>query len=456
MSLRFQLALVLSLMLMATLGGFGFAAHWLVSEKTYTQVKNSLAGDARVVAERLLASADLGQRNDVDYTDAASPYESADPNTLTKTPSFATVCPITPLNSADATDALQRRLQQAVRTGEAFEISEKGFAEILSGRTWSEEVPVTEGVLVQTHLVYNKPVFRNNQLINVAQVAQSVAPIQASLMQFRNWLLLGSGAATLLMFGLTWVVASRGLSPLASSLNTLLRELNAAHKHTQAQQDFVADVSHELRAPLTTVRGNLGLLQRTLSDDDRQAVLRDAVDETERMSRLVNQLLLVARATAPDATPQSFCCEPMLLRPLIEEMGRKAARMMQGKTFRIHIANNISADAAVLANPDALKQVLLILLDNAAKFTGRGGHVSLSLSLEGRWASLRVQDNGAGISAEDLPHVFERGYRGSTPCSGHGLGLSIAQQLMAAQGEHITVSSTKGVGSVFSVLLPLE
>ena len=502
MSLRFQLALVLSLMLMATLGGFGFAAHWMVSHNTYTQVENNLAGDAHVVAERLLASADSGQRNDVryadaDYADAASPFESADPNTLTKTPSFADICPVT---FTGTTDALQQRLQSAIKIGDAFPVSEAGFDALLRGQSVSEVMPVNEGSLSQAHLIYNKPVFKDNQLVNVAQVAQSVEPIETRLMQLRNWLLLGSGTATLLMFGLTWVVASHRLNPLkriaqimrdvphqpaqriqlnqpdqpaqriqtiepnqfhgelnslASSLNTMLHELHTAHQHTQAQQDFVADVSHELRAPLTTVRGNLGLLQRNLSDADRQAVLRDAVDEIERMSRLVNQLLLVARAAAPDATTKSFCCEPVPLHPLIEDMGRKAIRLMQGRTFSIHIANTVRANCAALGNSDALKQVLLILLDNAAKFTPQGGQVSLSLSIEGRWARLSVQDNGAGISADELPHVFERGYRGSTPCAGNGLGLSIARQLMEAQGGHITVTSTAGVGSVFSVLLPV-
>ena len=459
MSIRFQLALVLSLMLMATLGGFGFAAHWTLSQRSYSQMKSSLAGDANAIAKRLLASADLVQRNDAAYAetaladaDVALPIESLNPNTLTKTPSFASVCPI-PV--ANATTALQQRLQDAVNTGEAFPVSATGFAAILRGQSWSEVTPVAEGSLMQTHLVYSKPVFKDNRLINVAQVAQSIAPIEASLLQFRNWLMLGSSTATLLMFGLTWVVASQGLRPLAASLNSLLRELRDAHRHTQTQQEFVADVSHELRAPLTTVRGNLGLLQRELSDADRQAVLHDAVDEIERMSRLVNQLLMVARSTVPDATAQSFCCEPVQLRPLIEETGRTATRLMQGKAFAVHIANSVSADVAALGNSDALKQVLLILLDNAAKFTPRGGQVSLSLGIEGGCAKFSVQDTGAGISAEDLPHVFERGYRGSTICTGHGLGLSIAKQLVEAQGGSIDVNSTAGAGSVFSVLIRL-
>ena len=462
MSLRFQLALVLSLMLMATLGGFGFAAHWTLSQRSYSQMKSSLAGDANAVAERLLAS-------DVPYAetalaetasaataladaDVASPIESLNPNTLTKTPSFAAVCPIP---AASATTALQQRLQDAVNTGEAFPVSDTGFAALLRGQSWSEVAPVAEGSLMQTHMVYSKPVFKANRLVNVAQVAQSIAPIEASLLQFRNWLMLGSGTATLLMFGLTLIVTSQGLRPLAVSLNNLMRELRDAHRHTQAQQEFVADVSHELRAPLTTVRGNLGLLQRQLSDADRQAVLHDAVDEIERMSRLVNQLLMVARTTTPDATAQSFCCEPVPLRSLIQETGRTATRLMQGKTFTVHIPNNASADAAALGNSDALKQVLLILLDNAAKFTPRGEQVSLSLGIAGGWAKLSVQDTGTGISAEDLPHVFERGYRGGTLCAGHGLGLSIARQLIEAQGGQITVTSQVGAGSVFSVLIRL-
>jgi signal transduction histidine kinase len=502
MSLRLQLALVLSFMLMATLCGLGIAAHWLVSQNSYTEVRNNLAGDASIVAERLLASNDLAPRHDVSYSysnleDAVSPFESEDPNTLTKTPIFD-ICLARPAKTAGA---LQRRMQQAISTGDAFPLSEDGFAAILRAQPWSETVEVTEGGLAQTHLVYNKPVFKNNQLVSVAQVAQSIEPLEARLLQFRNWWLLGSGTATMLMFGLTLVVASRGLNPLkriaqmmqaaaqhdasgpatplvyssthathfthrasqfhgelnelATSLNTMLNELNVAHQQTQSQKDFVADVSHELRAPLTTVRGNLGLLQRNLSDDDRQAILRDAVDEIERMSRLVNQLLLVARASTPHATEKSFCCEPVLLRPLIEEMGRKAARLMQGKAFSLNVAEGVPAQVAALGNPDALKQVLLILLDNAAKFTPRGGQVALSLGMQGQWATLSVQDNGVGISAEDMAHVFERGFSGSRLGVGNGLGLSIARQLIEAQGGQILVSSKVDAGSVFSVIIRL-
>ena len=439
MSLRFQLALVLSLMLMATLGGFGFAAHWMLSQNSYRQMTNSLAGDANAVAERLLASAETAL-GETAFADAASPIESANPNTLTKTPSFASVCLI---SVTDYTTALQQRLQTAVNSGEAFPVTADGFAAVLRGQSWSEVVDVTEGSLAQRRMVYSKPIFKDNRLITIAQVAQAIAPIEASLLRFRNWLLLGSSTATLLMFGLTWVVTSRGLYPL-KRIGQLL----------QAQQNFVADVSHELRAPLTTVRGNLGLLQRELNETDRQAVLHDAVDEVERMSRLVNQLLLVARAATP-AAQAPFCCEPVPLRPLIQEMGRKAVRLMQDKTFSIYISDTVSTAAAALGNPDALKQVLLILLDNAAKFTQPGGQVALSLWVEGRWAKISVQDNGAGIAAEDLPHVFERGYRASTLCAGHGLGLSIAKQLIEAQGGQIGVTSVPNEGSLFSVQLAL-
>ena len=446
MSLRLRLALAFSLMLLSALGGFGFAAHGWVARNTFNTVKQNLAVDADAIAEQLTISTNLIQQNNLgDVGDVE--FETDRPVILTKTPGFTNVC--TP-------DQQVQHLQDAVIKGDAFPVSDAGFDALLRGEVWSEVVDMNTTGLLQAHMVYNKPVFRGKQLIKVAQVAQSIEPQQASLMRLRDWLLLGGGTATVLMFGLTWVVSSQGLRKFGASLNTALQELRTANQHSQAQQEFVADVSHELRAPLTTVRGNLSLLQHDLSEADREAVLHDAVDEVERMSRLVNQLLMVARANSSTQTGPAFCHEAISLRPLIEEMARKSSRLMQGKLFSLRFAGSAANTATVLGNPDALKQVLLILLDNAAKFTPTGGQITLGLAVNASQAHISVQDNGAGIAPADLSHVFERGYCGANPCAGHGLGLSIAKQLVEAQGGQISATSQLGAGSAFTVALPLQ
>jgi signal transduction histidine kinase len=483
MSLPLRLAILFSTLLAIVLGVTGLATHAAIAGSERNAMESQLASEA----SQLIASTDLLQRNDVPF---ATPLE-APQDTITRISTFTEVCTPT---------GIKRRLQSAIQRGDALPLSEAGFDAVLQGRNWSEVVNVDtsvdgEGDSTQ-HLIFNQPVLQNDHVVAVAQIARPMETQEARLMTLRNWLVAGSGAATAAVFGLTWAVAAHGLHPLrrivrtmsasaehhefsdqiepsqfdgelqqlAASLNIMLQDLRHTHHLAEAQQAFVADVSHELRAPLTTVRGNLGLLQRNLSEEDRRAVLRDAVDEVERMSRLVNQLMMVARASAHiGARPglpcePSFCCEPIWLKPLVEEMTRKAAALAQDR--RLFLA--VASDVAATGNPDALRQVLLILLDNAAKFTPAGGQIVVSLETSAQHARISVSDTGVGIAPQDLPYVFDRGYRGSGQSyaassipSGNGLGLSIARQLMQAMGGALHVTSQLGTGSTFTVELPL-
>ena len=479
MNLPLRLAILFSIVLAIALGVTGLATHAAIADSEQNAMESQMA----IEASQLIASTDLLQRNDV-------PYGVAQQDTITRISTFTEVCTPT---------GIKRRLQNAISNGKALPLSEAGFAAVLEGKNWSEVVNADfssdgEGDPAQ-HLIFNQPVVQNDHVIAVAQIARPLETQEARMVTLRNWLVAGSGMATAIVFGLTWAMAAHGLHPLrrivqtirasaahhefnahiepsqfdgelhqlATSLNTMLLDLRQTHHLAEAQQAFVADVSHELRAPLTTVRGNLGLLQRNLSEEDRRAVLRDAVDEVERMSRLVNQLMMVARASAhsnflPGAPPEpNFCCEPIALKPLVEEMTRKAAALAQDRRLFLAVAGDVQASG----NPDALRQVLLILLDNAAKFTPAGGQIVVSLETEGHNARISVRDTGVGIAPDDLSHVFDRGYRGSQQRAasgmscGNGLGLSIAIQLMQAMGGTLQVTSQMGAGSVFMIGLPL-
>ena len=474
MNLPLRLAILFSTLLAIVLGVTGLATHAAIAGSERTAMESQLASEA----SQLIASADLLQRNDVPY--AVSPQD-----TITRLAKFN--------NEVCTPTGIRRQLIGAISRGEALPMSDAGFAAVLEGKSWSEVINVDpssdgEGDPSQ-HLIFNQPVLQNDHVIAVAQIARPLETQEARLTTLRNWLILGSGMATAVVFGLTWAVAAHGLNPLrrivqavrapatyrefnsqiepsqfdgelnqlATSLNFMLKDLQHTHHLAEAQQAFVADVSHELRAPLTTVRGNLGLLQRNLSEEDRRDVLRDAVDEVERMSRLVNQLMMVARASAhPGALCEpNFCCESINLKTLVEEMTRKAAALAQDR--RLFLA--IPADVFGTGNADALRQVLLILLDNAAKFTPAGGHIVVALEAEGQHANISVRDTGVGIAPQDLPYVFDRGYRGDDgqmhPASGNGLGLSIAKQLIQAMGGTLQVTSQVGTGSAFVIGLPL-
>jgi signal transduction histidine kinase len=234
-----------------------------------------------------------------------------------------------------------------------------------------------------------------------------------------------------------------------------------AERALATQREALADVSHELRTPLTTVRGNLGLLQRNeaMPDAERRAILRDAIDEVERMSRLVNDLL--ALAGAESNTTRTLRLSAIPLAPLAIEVTRKAMTLAQGRAIFLD-GSLRSANPAdypkVTGNADAIRQVLTILLDNAIKFTPEDGHIVVALDVEGDWAHIHVRDTGAGIPPEDQPHIFERFYRATrgehTP-AGYGLGLAIAKSLVEAQGGTIRVTSELGQGSTFTVSLRL-
>jgi signal transduction histidine kinase len=373
-------------------------------------------------------------------------------------------------------------MRRLVSAGQALPVSDEGLDALRAGQTWVEQYLF----LNEVHLIYNQPIVEDDRVVGVAQVAQSLTDEQQMLATLRDGVLFGSGAAAALVFGLTWGLAGRALLPLArmtrdaraiatqrdftrrlepprrgdelgqlsAALNAALNELHAAYHQAESelatQRGAVADVSHELRAPLTTVRGNLSLLQRELPMDasERAAILRDAIDEIERMSRLVNEILLLSRAGQQGATR----IEPVDVAPIASEMRRKALALAQGRSIALDVR---AARSVVLGNADALNQVLLILLDNAIKYTPLDGRIAISLDSDDARAHISVIDNGAGIAPEAVPHVFERYYRADATSNGLGLGLSIAKSLVQAQGGTIDVRSSLGHGTMFTVSLPL-
>ena len=198
------------------------------------------------------------------------------------------------------------------------------------------------------------------------------------------------------------------------------------------------------------MRGNLALLQRDppIGEEDRRAALADLVAETERMSRLVDDLLTLAHVEAG----RPLAREPVELAPLLDDVCRRARLLAPGRA----IDCEAPAGLAVLGDRDALQQVLLILVDNALKYTPAGGTVGVTATPAARGVAIAVRDSGIGIPAAALPHLFERFYRVDAARSrgGAGLGLAIARALVDGQGGTIAVESREGEGSVFTVTLP--
>lgn len=241
------------------------------------------------------------------------------------------------------------------------------------------------------------------------------------------------------------------LGKLAITFNEMLASLEEAYT---VQQRFVADASHELRAPLAIIRGNLELLQRQrgLSDSELAEILGDVQSETARMSRLIGDLLSLARADTGGLTVHRAEVE---LDAVAIEAFRVARVQADSHVLRIGQLQ----PARVLGDRDRLKQLLLILIDNALTYTPPGGQITLCLRATSDQAILEVSDTGIGIAPEDLPHIFDRFYRADKARSrvhgGTGLGLSIAQWIVDQHDGQIDVHSEPGKGSTFAVCMPL-
>lgn len=237
---------------------------------------------------------------------------------------------------------------------------------------------------------------------------------------------------------------------LAMTFNEMLSRIEELFR---AQQRFVADVSHELRSPLTAVRGNLDLLKRGAAEDptERSQALEAMDSETARMSRLVSDLLLLARQDA--GVP--IAKQPIELDTLMLEVYRQAQLTARGVTLTLGAEDQ----AIIVGDRDRLKQVLLNLVDNAIKYTTPGGKVTLSLNKDETWVKIAVQDTGIGIASENIPNLFDRFYRvdkaRSRDAGGTGLGLAIAKSVVDAHNGKITVESQLGKGTIFTVWLPL-
>jgi signal transduction histidine kinase len=251
-------------------------------------------------------------------------------------------------------------------------------------------------------------------------------------------LALGAGSAVALG-GCSWWLAGRSLRP--------------AQQAWERQQSFVANASHELRAPLTLLRASAEVALRSLArGDDRRQLLGDVLHETDHMSRLMDDLLLLSRL---DVGRIKVDRQPIPLADLFADVRRQVGRLAEERSIRL--CAECESDV-VLADPTRLRQVLIILLDNALRHTPGGGSVEIGTQKHGNYVNINVADTGSGIAAEHVPHVFERFYRGVGGSrgsqGGSGLGLSIAKGLVEAQGGQIAIESQIGQGTHVTVMLP--
>ena len=378
-------------------------------------------------------------------------------------------------------------VQLWARNGQ-LKMSSPGIREFAHQPLDAMDLSVAQPVLRDTtmrsvHLrVLTVPLVLGKRPAGVLQAATNMALVDAIRSTLLSVLLALTVLSIVLAAIASWVSIGRALAPLETVIETaeqitraddLSRRipyhgpasdeiglLIAAFNHTLArledlftsQQRFVADVSHELRTPLTVIKGNADLIRKFGADDES---LDSITDESDRLTRLVGDLLLLTQAESGKLPLNLRRVElDLLLTDVLQEM-----RVLAGEKVKLRLTE--IDQVLVQGDPDRLKQVFLNLISNAIYYTPQAGDVYLSLSKAGDMAKVIVRDTGPGISPQDLPHIFDRFYRGEksrtrSKTSGFGLGLSIAYWIVDTHGGRIEVDSHDGQGTTFCVYLPLS
>ncbi|OXS56238.1 hypothetical protein B1A99_20955 [Cohnella sp. CIP 111063] len=278
--------------------------------------------------------------------------------------------------------------------------------------------------------------------IATQQMLTNVSAEIGMLRRLRLILLLGGAAGLMIAVGAGFYLANRALIPIRLSM--------------EKQRQFVSDASHELRTPLSVIQAHAELLLRhpdhTIEQDSKH--VSTVLQESRRMSKLVGGLLTLARS---DSDQLDLERKPVQLDRIVQESVNKMTMLAEIKDIILNA--EIDASIPMIADEERLHQLLATLLDNAIKYTPEGGVVRVVCRRMTHTARLEIEDTGIGISPEDLPHVFDRFYRGDKARArregGTGLGLAIASWIVERHGGKIKVDSKLSVGTLVSVTLPL-
>ena len=325
--------------------------------------------------------------------------------------------------------------------------------------------------------IYTAPVMDNNQLVAIVQVAQSTSTVQATLGRLLTTLLIAAPLLLLATAASGYFLAARALRPvdtmtrmarrisaedlsarlnltsddelgrLASTFDEMLVRLEDSFRR---ERQFTADASHELRTPLTAMQAILSVTrQRRRKPAEYEQALDDLTEETERLRILTESLLALARADLHSME----LTETVDLSTLLEDVTESLRPLAEAKGLEL-VCETVTS-LTVRGESDGLIRLFINLLDNAIKYTEHGS-VNVSAHRDGAQVHVEINDTGIGIPASHLPHVFERFYRVEQSRSkrGTGLGLSLAQQIVAAHGGKISAMSQAGKGSMFTVELP--
>ncbi|MEO5919237.1 MAG: HAMP domain-containing sensor histidine kinase [Candidatus Limnocylindrales bacterium] len=459
-SIRARLALLYTALLAAALVAFGAGAYWVLGQQLQRSFDTSLAANAEHAAGAFAQDVDAsGQLHPTERLLAQLAATGGrvlvlDTSHRVLADSLGTGSPPPPLAAADFADA--DRDAQAVR-------------------------PFVTAIGDLRRLTVHQVLLPSGERVGYVVWADSTKPMAGVLQAVGAAGLLGGfGVVGMALIG-GYVLARRALSPvadvtetaraislsgdfaarvdvghvgdevgeLALAFNEMLAALEQNH---QTLQRFLADASHQLRTPLTTIRANLDLAHRPdLLEEERIGILSDARDEAGRMARLISDLLSLARA---DSGARLEFGPVELDALLVESVGR-------ARRAAPHVRMSVVSVSPVVIDGDGdrLRELIEILLDNAGQYTPAGGSVTVALEVRDDQALVRIEDTGIGLAADDRERLFERLYRSPRARemrpSGTGLGLGIARWIVESHGGTIVLSSRDGAGTTATVTLPV-
>jgi two-component system OmpR family sensor kinase len=327
------------------------------------------------------------------------------------------------------------------------------------------------------------PINYRGRLLYIVQVGTSMESIEDTLHRFLILLIVAVPVALAVSLAAGWFLAGRALRPvdaitlaaqriargdlsqrltmppakdeigrLAGTFNNMIGRLDASFRQIR---QFTSDASHELRTPLTVMKGETELvLRRPRPLEDYRSVLESNLEEIDRMSRIVEELLFLSRADMGEVKMEAL---PVALESLVEDIHRQATLL--GQDRQIEVVLGTVMPALVQGDELRLRELLLNLVENAVKYSHPSGKVQISLVTDGRQAILSVTDQGIGIALEDRSQIFSRFFRAAAARShtkkGTGLGLAICAWIVESHKGRINVESEVGRGSTFTVTLPL-
>ena len=303
------------------------------------------------------------------------------------------------------------------------------------GQSFESQVTTNKDLfVVSTVPVKNK----TGKVVGVLQVAQPISWVPAALTRLERQLILASIVALVLGALASLLMAFRSLRPISVAF--------------QKQREFVADASHELRTPLTLIRTNVEAWLRRATGSP-PAYGRNVLDEVDQLNRIVGDLTTLALA---DARQLRIDRRPMELNDVVRDLMSQTHPLADERGVRL--TPQLNGGVRVDGDASRVRQLLLILLDNALTHTPAGGEVSIGVVRQNGHARVTVSDTGAGIPASDVPHIFERFYRAdksrNSENGGSGLGLAIAKWIVDAHKGDIQVKSAPGEGTRVAVSLP--